>query len=155
MDRLIGDAFGRGARQRENAGWVPAVDAVTENGDLVIKAELPGMKREDVDIAFHDGILTISGEHNEEEEKQDSRYLLRERRYGSFQRSMTLPQGVSEDDIKASFKEGVLEVIVEGAAAKVEEQPKRIEIEEQLSSTRKRAPVFKAGALSRALNLFF
>lgn len=129
MDRLIGDAFGRVAWQRENAGWVPAVDAVTENGDLLIKAELPGMKREDVDIAFHDGILTISGEHNEEENK-DSKYLLRERRYGSFQRSMTLPQGVSEDDIKASFKEGVLEVTVEGATAKIEEQPKRIEIEE-------------------------
>lgn len=129
MDRLIGDAFERVAWQRENAGWVPAVDAVTENGDLLIKAELPGMKREDVDIAFHDGTLTISGEHNEEENK-DSKYLLRERRYGSFQRSMTLPQGVSEDDIKASFKEGVPEVIVEGATAKVEEQPKRIEIEE-------------------------
>jgi HSP20 family protein len=125
MDRLIGDAFGRVAWQRENAGWVPAVDAVTENGDLLIKAELPGMKREDVDITFHDGILTISGEHNEEENK-DSKYLLRERRYGSFQRSMTLPQGVSEDDIKASFKEGVPEVIVEGATAKVEEKPKRI-----------------------------
>lgn len=130
MDRLMGDALGRVARQRESAGWVPAVDAVTENGDLVIEAELPGMKSEGVDISFHDGVLTISGEHNEEEEKQDSRYLLRERRYGSFQRSMTLPQGVSEDDIKASFKEGVLEVTVKGTTAKIEEQPKRIEIEE-------------------------
>lgn len=132
MDRMMGEAFGRLPRRAEPTEWAPAVDAVAENGNLVIKAELPGMKREDVDISFHDGVLTVSGEHKEEheEENKDSKYLLRERRYGSFRRSMTLPQGVDEDDIKASFKEGVLEVTVEGGASEIEAQPKRIEIEE-------------------------
>ncbi len=132
IDRMMGVAFGRLPRHAEPTEWAPAVDAVAENGNLVIKAELPGMKREDMDISFHDGVLTISGEHGEEreEENKDSKYLLRERRYGSFRRSMTLPQGVDENDIKASFKEGVLEVIVEGGASEIEAQPRRIEIEE-------------------------
>lgn len=130
MDRMMGEAFGRIPRRIEPTEWAPAIDAVIDNGNLVIKAELPGMKREDVDISFHDGVLTVSGEHKEEEEKEDSRYLLKERRYGSFRRSMTLPQGVDEDNIKASFKEGVLEVTVEGGASEIEAQPKRIEIEE-------------------------
>lgn len=129
VDRMMGEAFGQLPRQAERTEWAPAIDAVTEDGNLVIRAELPGMKREDVEVSFHDGVLTISGEHRQEEEKKDTRYLIRERRYGSFRRSMTLPPGIDESKIKASFKEGVLEVTVEGGASEVEQQPKRIEIE--------------------------
>lgn len=130
MDRMIGDAFGRLPRRAEPAEWAPAIDAITEDRNLIIKAELPGMKREEVDISFHEGVLTISGEHKEEEEEKGSRYLIRERRYGSFRRSMSLPEGVDENDIKASFKEGVLQVTIEGGASEIEEQPRQIEIEE-------------------------
>lgn len=129
VDRMMGEAFGRLPRSAGPAEWAPAIDAVTENGNLVIRAELPGMKPEDVEISFHDGVLTIAGEHKQEEEKKDSRYLIRERRYGSFRRSMALPSGVDENNIKASFAEGVLEVTVEGGASEIEQRPKRIEIE--------------------------
>lgn len=130
IDRLMGETFGRWPRVAvRSEEWAPAIDVVTKDGDLVIKAELPGMKRDDVDITFHNGVLTVSGERKEEEETKEEGYLIRERRYGSFRRSMTLPEEVDEDKIKANFKEGLLEVTVEGGATRVEQQPRKIEIE--------------------------
>ena len=93
----------------------------------MVRAELPGVKLEDVNITFQNGVLSISGERRAEEQKEGSGYYVRERRYGSFQRSMTLPEGVDESKIHARFQDGVLEVRVEGAAAVRE--PKRIQIE--------------------------
>ena len=113
----------------ESTGWTPTVDVVTKDGDMLIRAELPGMKPEDVEVSFHNGVLTISGERKEEEERKGENYLLKERRYGSFKRSMTLPEGVDESKIKANFKDGLLEVTVEGAGTQVEGGTKRIEIE--------------------------
>ena len=131
MDRMMAEALGRMPRVGVmGAGWSPAVDVITRDGDMVIEAELPGMKREDVDVGFKDGILTISGKRKEEEEREGDNYLLKERRYGSFSRSMTLPEGVDESNVKASFKEGLLEVTVEGAGAAVEAGPKKIAVEE-------------------------
>jgi HSP20 family protein len=129
MERMMAEAFGRVPRTTDRTEWAPAIDVTTENGNLVIHAELPGMKREDVDVSLSHGVLTISGEREEEQEREDKGYLVRERRHGSFRRSMTLPEGVDESQIKASFKDGVLEVKVEGAAPAVETQPKRIQIE--------------------------
>lgn len=130
MDRLFGQAFGRTAMSAGGAEWSPAMDVVTEEGDLKIRAELPGVKREDVNVDFHNGVLTVSGERKEEEEKKSgSGYLIRERRYGSFRRSMALPEGVQENDIKASFSDGVLEVNVKAAGKPLQEGPKTIEIE--------------------------
>jgi HSP20 family protein len=93
----------------------------------VVRAELPGVKQEDVDITLQNGVLTISGEHKADQEEERGGYHVRERRYGSFRRSMSLPEGVDESKIRAKFEDGVLEVTVEGAA--VEQAPKRIEIE--------------------------
>ena len=76
MDRMMGEAFGRLPRRVEPTEWAPAVDAVAENGNLVIKAELPGMKREDVDISFHAGVLTVSGEHKEEQRRGEQRLQI-------------------------------------------------------------------------------
>ena len=130
MDRMMAEAFrGLPQAQTSGAGWTPAVDVVTKNGDMVIRAELPGMKRDDVEVSFHNGVLTISGERKEEEEHKDAGYLVKERRYGSFRRSMTLPEGIDEDKIKANFKDGLLEVTVEGGGTQVEARPRRIEIE--------------------------
>jgi HSP20 family protein len=95
--------------------------------ELVIRAELPGLKQEDVDITLQNGVLTISGEHKVDEEEDRGNYHVRERRYGSFRRSMTLPEGTDESKVHARFEDGVLEVRVEGAA--IEQAPKRIEIE--------------------------
>ena len=133
MNRMLDEAFGglarRGGRQQvdEGARWAPALDVLHEDGDIVVRAELPGVKLEDVDITVHNGVLTISGERKAEERREGSGYYVRERRYGSFRRSMTLPQGVDEGSIHARFDGGVLEVRIAGAAAV--QEPKRIQIE--------------------------
>jgi HSP20 family protein len=80
-----------------------------------------------VDITLQNGVLTISGEHKADEEEERGGYHVRERRYGSFRRSMTLPEDTDESKVHARFEDGVLEVTVEGAA--IEQAPKRIEIE--------------------------
>jgi HSP20 family protein len=135
VDRLFNETFGsllgrgreRQGRQQQLAQWAPAVDVLTKDDDLVIRAELPGLKQDDVDITLQNGVLTISGEHKVDEEEDRGNYHVRERRYGSFRRSMTLPEGTDESKVHARFEDGVLEVRVEGAA--IEQAPKRIEIE--------------------------
>ena len=138
MNRMFDEVFGNLARtggrqqQQQQQGalpsqWAPALDVLQEDGDIVLRAELPGVKLEDVDITLQNGVLSISGERKAEEQREGSGYYVRERRYGSFRRSMALPEGVDESKIHARFQDGVLEVRVEGAAAVRE--PKRIQIE--------------------------
>ena len=129
FDEMLGGLARRPVRQRTQqfTEWAPAIDAVSRDGDLIIKAELPGVKLEDVDITLQNSVLTISGEHKTDQEEEQSGYHVRERRYGTFRRSMTLPEGVDESKIHARFEDGVLEVVVEGAAAV--QEPKRIQIE--------------------------
>jgi HSP20 family protein len=133
MNRMFDEAFGGmfrrpGGRMREQVTeWAPSMDVLQKNGDLVVRAELPGVKPEDVDITVQDRVLTISGERKVEQEEGRGGYFVRERRHGSFRRSMTLPEGVEEDSISARFEGGVLEVTLQGAAAIRE--PRRIQIE--------------------------
>src|SRR5918911_3000466 len=133
MNRMFDEMFGGlargGGRQRADqpSQWAPALDVLQEDGDIVVRAELPGVKQEDVDVTFHNGVLTISGERKAEREKEGSGYYVRERRYGSFRRGMKLPQGTDESGISARFQDGVLEVRVKGAAAV--QEPKRIQIQ--------------------------
>ena len=133
VDRLFDEMFGSVGHGRGRQGgqqlaqWAPAVDVLTKDDDLVIRAELPGLKQEDVDITLQNGVLTISGEHKVDEEEERGNYHFRERRYGSFRRSMTLPEVTDESKVHARFEDGVFEVTVEGAA--IERAPKRIEIE--------------------------
>lgn len=128
FDEMFGGVNRSPARQRtQMREWAPAVDAFSRDGDLVIRAELPGLKQEDVDITLQNGVLTISGEHKMDEEEERAGYHIRERRRGTFRRSMTLPEGTDESKIHAHFEDGVLEVTVEGAA--VVQEPKRIQIE--------------------------
>ena len=96
---------------RERA-WTPAIDVVRDDGHLVVRADLPGIKPEEVKIEVEDDILTISGEHEERTEEKDKDYVRRERRYGSFSRSMALPGGVDAKKIKASTRNGVVEVSI-------------------------------------------
>ncbi len=137
MNRMFDEVFGNlarssaGGRQQQQGTlatqWAPALDMLQEDGNIVVRAELPGVKQEDVDITLQNGVLTIFGERRAEEQREGSGYYVRERRYGSFRRSMGLPEGVDESKIRARFQDGVLEVRVEGAAAVRE--PKRIQIE--------------------------
>ena len=131
MEQMFDEMFNLARRPRQNreqvAEWAPAMDVLSQDGDLVVRAELPGMKQEDVDITIQNGVLTISGEHKAEQEEERGGYYMRERRRGSFRRSLTLPEDVDESKVHARFQSGVLEVTIEGAAAVKE--PKRIEIE--------------------------
>ena len=107
FDRLLED-FGT-ARARE---WTPAVDVVRDNGDLVVHADVPGIRPEEIKIEIREGYLTLSGEHEEAKEEKDKQYVRRERRYGAFSRSIALPDGVDAKKIKATTHDGVLEVTI-------------------------------------------
>lgn len=97
---------------REASGFRPSMDVVKTDGHLVVTAELPGISPDDVDVSLDGDILIIKGEKNEEHEvSEDDRYM-HERTYGSFQRRITVPDGVSADSIEASFEEGILTVEV-------------------------------------------
>jgi HSP20 family protein len=88
----------------------PSMDVFEEGEDLVVKAELPGMKKEDIDIRLTDGMITISGEKKKEDEVKRKDYYKWERSYGSFCRSFELPAEVQKDKVKSTFKDGVLEI---------------------------------------------
>jgi HSP20 family protein len=107
LDRMF-DEFTNG----DQGTWTPAIDVVRDNGNLVVRAEIPGIKPEEVKIEVHDDILTVSGEHQERKEQKDGDYVRRERRYGAFSRSMALPAGVEAKKIKASTRDGIVEVTI-------------------------------------------
>jgi HSP20 family protein len=104
--------FGRELPSMRNADWpvAPAMDLVEKTKEYEITAELPGIDEKNVEIKLANRMLTIKGEKQEEKEEKDKDYYLSERRYGSFQRSFQLPEGVDADKIDASFTKGVLTV---------------------------------------------
>jgi HSP20 family protein len=97
-------------RGEMNWGKVPAVDVTDTEKTYEVTAELPGMDEKNVEVKFANGVLTVRGEKKEEKEEKQKDYHLSERRYGSFQRSFTVPDGVDADKIEATFKNGVLTV---------------------------------------------
>ncbi len=92
--------------------WMPQVEVQQRNNELIVRADLPGLKRDDVTVEVDDGVLTLSGERRQEEQEEREGFYRSERSYGSFYRAIPLPEGVKEDDISASFGDGVLEVRV-------------------------------------------
>jgi HSP20 family protein len=107
FDRLLSD-LGDG-HDRE---WMPAIDMIRDNGHLVVRAEVPGFKPEEIEIEAEGGALTISGKHEETSEQKDKEFVRRERRYGAFSRTMPLPEGVDPKKIKATTTDGVLELTI-------------------------------------------
>jgi HSP20 family protein len=120
FDRLFESVSGR------QESWLPAVDVFDQKDAVVLKAELAGMDPDDIQIEVEDNVLTIKGERKFEEKVDDERYYRVERRFGSFQRSLALPQGVKADQIEANYDDGILTVSVPKAE---EEKPKRIEVQ--------------------------
>lgn len=107
-------------------GFGPSMDIFAKGHDLVLRLEVPGLKTEDIDISLADHMLVITGERREEKEVKEEDYYRRERSYGHFERSLPVPETVTEGDIEASYEDGILEVSVKGA---VEEKPvKHIEV---------------------------
>ena len=90
------------------ADWTPTVDISETEGEYLIKAELPEVKKEDVKVTLEDGVLTLSGERRQEKEEKHAKYHRMERSYGSFVRSFSLPELVDESKVKAEYKDGVL-----------------------------------------------
>ena len=129
MGQIFGDLFASQEDETDisETSWMPTVDiAETENG-FEIRAELPGVSENDVNVSVTDNLLTIKGEKQQEEETEDKNYHRVERRYGSFQRSFTLPRHIEIDAIKAEFKDGVLTLgIPKMEAAKPTEIPIKI-----------------------------
>ena len=115
MNRLFNNTFfdtptpaNGGAFRR----WIPAMDLAEGDGEFVLKADLPGLSEGDVNIEVQDNVLTVSGERKSEHEEKKNGYLRIERSYGSFRRSLTLPEGVDPESVKATFDRGVLEIRV-------------------------------------------
>lgn len=121
FDRLFED-LGHGA----GGTWKAAIDVVKGEDKLMLRVDMPGIKPEDVKIQVEDDILTVSGEHEETDETKDENYIRRERRYGSFSRSLALPPNVDPEAITATSKHGVLEVTI---PLPQEKQKKTVEIE--------------------------
>ena len=124
MDRLFDDAFTRPI-SLSGVSAMPAIDMYQTNDDVVVKATLPGVKAEDVDITVTGETLTLRGEFKQEDEKKDTSYHIREQHYGSFERSILLPTDVKADKAKADFVDGILTVTMPIAE---EVKPKSITI---------------------------
>jgi HSP20 family protein len=128
MNRLFEQTL---SRSRTEGGisastWAPAVDIYETPETIVMKADLPGLTREDIEIEIHDNTLTIKGERRFAKDVQQENYLRVERAYGPFERSFTLPTGVRQEEIRASFRDGVLELLLPKAE---EAKPKKIAID--------------------------
>ncbi len=132
MNRMFDEMFGGLARRgggrqqgREPSQWSPALDVLQEDGDVLIRAELPGVKPEDVEITVTGDMLTISGTFHEEREQKGEQYLFQELRRGRFTRSIALPAALDRDAATANFEDGLLTLTIPKAE---ETKPRQIRI---------------------------
>jgi HSP20 family protein len=124
MSRVMGTLF-EGGNGRTNQAWMPAVDVWETDDELVYAFDLPGISEDRISIEFEDGALTVSAERERSDEYSDDRLYRFERRFGTFARTIGLPQGTTEDAIRAECSNGVLEVHVRKPE---QPKPKRIQI---------------------------
>ena len=125
VDRLFDAFFGASGDSAAGRRWVPPMDLVEADDHFVLRADLPGLAEGDVSIEIHDSTLKISGERRAEQEQTEQGWYRIERSFGSFSRSLTLPEGVDADSVSAEFDRGVLEVRIPKPE---ERKPRRIEI---------------------------
>ena len=124
MDRVFDRSFGPVFRTPGSfSRWAPALDVYQDKEQFTVVAELPGLKKEDIELALHDGVLTISGERKQEKKGEEG--YRNERFFGRFQRSVTLPTRVDGNKVKATYQDGILKVVLPKAE---EAKPKQIEI---------------------------
>jgi HSP20 family protein len=131
FERLSDRFLAPGERPRAfwgEEGWTPAIESRVENGNIIVHADLPGIEAKDVSISVLGNQLTIEGERKQEEKKEEKDYFYRELSYGKFSRTMTLPEGIDANKVKASYKNGVLEVTV---PAPKQLESKKIQVEAQ------------------------
>ncbi|MDQ3509976.1 MAG: Hsp20/alpha crystallin family protein [Actinomycetota bacterium] len=121
-----GGGVGEDQPRTHATAWVPATDIFADGNDLKIRCELSGVKREEIDISLTAGILIVSGQRTSELDEEATSFLVRERFYGEFRRSINLPENVGNDNISARFENGMLEVTVKGGA--IISEPRQIQI---------------------------
>jgi HSP20 family protein len=110
---------------RTNQAWVPALDVWETESEIVYALDLPGVPEDKISVELDDGALTINAERDRTEEQSDERFYRFERRFGTFSRTFGVPQGVTEDDVSAEYRDGVLEVHVRKPE---QPKPKRIQV---------------------------
>ena len=125
LNRLFSDFFGRTSQDQNLTPWAPAVDIFEGEHELVVEADLPDIKPEELDIRVENNILTIRGERKFEKKSEEKNYLRVERSYGSFARSFSLANTVNTDAIKADYKNGVLTLNI---PKREEAKPKQIKV---------------------------
>jgi len=126
IDRLFEAPLAELARTSQLlSGWTPALEVFEDKDNVYVRAELPGMKKEDIELSLHDGSLSISGERKDEEKHKDAEVYRAERFFGRFQRTVTLPTPVQSDKVKAQYKDGMLTVTLPKAE---EAKPKHIDV---------------------------
>jgi HSP20 family protein len=128
VNRLFEDYAARGRSREEeitSAAWAPPVDIYETNNEIVVKAELPGLTQEEINVEVKDGILTLRGERRAEKEVKEESYHRMECSYGAFARSFMLPTTVDEEKTKASLKNGILEIHL---PKKEQAKPKQIKV---------------------------
>lgn len=126
INRIFGDAQRGNDDLLSRGDWMPPVDIFeTEAHEIVLKAELPGIQREDIDIRVENSLLTIRGERKREQEAKQEAYHRVERVYGAFSRSFALPSTVNTDKVSAEFKDGVLTITL---PARDEAKPRQIQV---------------------------
>lgn len=121
LDEFFNDSLSRGSAEHM---FQPEVDILEEDSRFVIKAYLPGLKKEDIQVSMEGGTLSISGEREQKEEKDSHRFHMKESRYGRFERSFRLPENVDRESIEASYESGVLTVYIEKKEKQVNRQVK-------------------------------
>eukprot|EP00027_Filamoeba_sp_ATCC50430_P000945 CAMPEP_0168554936 /NCGR_PEP_ID=MMETSP0413-20121227/8055_1 /TAXON_ID=136452 /ORGANISM="Filamoeba nolandi, Strain NC-AS-23-1" /LENGTH=156 /DNA_ID=CAMNT_0008585729 /DNA_START=32 /DNA_END=498 /DNA_ORIENTATION=+ len=129
IDELLGALSESKGENKEIVGaWKPSCDIKETDKEYVLHAELPGVSKDDINIEVHEGVLTISGEKKKTKKESNEKFHRVERSYGKFVRSMTVPEELSADQIKARYENGVLEVTIPKPPKKEEPKPKRIKI---------------------------
>lgn len=126
IDRLFGAPLSELAEASQFlSGWSPAMDVNEDKDNVYVRVELPGMKKEDIDVSLHDNALTLSGERRSETKQEESQVYRSERFFGRFQRTVSLPAPVNPEKVKAQYRDGILSVTL----AKTEEsKPKQIDV---------------------------
>lgn len=127
MNVLFGDVYPSRGEEKDlvSSAWNPSVDIYEHEGNLVLKAEVPGIDEDDIEVKLEDNTLTLKGERKYENEVKEENYHRVERSYGSFYRSFSLPQNIEVDKIKAETENGILKITM---PKKEELKPKKIKI---------------------------
>jgi len=124
MDRLFDSSFGPVFRTPGSfSRWAPALDVYQDKDQFTVVAEVPGLKKDDIELSLHGGVLTISGERKQDKKGEEG--YRNERFFGRFQRSVTLPTSVDGNKVKATYQDGILKVVLPKAE---EAKPKQIDV---------------------------